>query len=162
MNGYEATGTLTLEDLKNRLPPRERLEKGPVVIIECIQKIPCDPCAHVCKFGAIKKPSLIDPPEVDYDKCTGCGECVAVCPGLAIFVVNFKYKSDEASVTIPYEFLPIPKKGEIFEALDREGKPVGEARVISARRMEDNTTVVTIVVRKDLAMVVRNIGRKIK
>jgi len=162
VSNYEATGVLTLEDLKDRLPSKERLEKGPVAIIECIQKIPCDPCAHVCRFGAIKKPSLVEPPEVDYDKCAGCGECVAVCPGLAIFVVNLKYREEEALVTIPYELLPIPEKGEIFEALDREGKPVGKARVVSVRRMKDKTTVVTIAVKKDLAMVVRNIGRKIE
>lgn len=161
MSDYEATGVLKLEDLKDRLPSKERLEKGPVVIIECIQKIPCDPCAYVCRFNAIKKPSLSEPPEVDYDKCTGCGECVTICPGLAIFVVNLKYKDDEALVTIPYELLPIPEKGEVFEALDRKGKPVGEARVVSVRKMEDKTTVVTIAVKRDLAMVVRNIGRKI-
>jgi len=162
MSNYEATGVLTLEDLKDRLPPKERLEKGPVVIIECVQKIPCDPCAYVCRFNAIKKSSLSEPPEVDYDKCTGCGECVAICPGLAIFVVNLKYKDDEALVTIPYELLPIPEKGEVFEALDRKGKPVGEARIVSVRKMKDKTTVVTIAVKKDLAMTVRNIGRKIK
>ena len=162
MSNYEATGVLTLEDLKDRLPPKERLEKGPVVIIECVQKIPCDPCAYVCRFNAIKKSSLSEPPEVDYDKCTGCGECVAICPGLAIFVVNLKYKDDEALVTIPYELLPIPEKGEVFEALDRKGKPIGEARIVSVRKMKDKTTVVTIAVKKDLAMTVRNIGRKIK
>ncbi len=162
MSNYESTGVLTLEDLKDRLPPKERLEKGPVVIIECIQKIPCDPCAHICRFNAIKKPSLSEPPEVDYNRCTGCGECVAICPGLAIFVVNLNYKGDEALVMIPYELLPIPEKGKVFEALDREGKPVGEARIVSVRKMKDKTTVVAIAVKKDLAMTVRNIGRKIK
>lgn len=161
MNNYEATGILTAEQLKKISPAIERFEKGPVAIIECIQKIPCDPCAHVCKFGAIKKKSIVDPPEVNYQKCTGCGECVTVCPGLAIFVVNLKYKSGEALVVIPYEFLPTPKKGEIYEALDREGKPVGEARVVAARILKNRTVVLTIVVKKDFAMMVRNIGRKL-
>lgn len=161
MSSYEKTGVLTPEYLKNVLPPEERLGKGPVVIIECIERIPCDPCAYICKLEAIEKESLVDPPRVDYDKCTGCGDCVAICPGLVIFVVNLKYKGDEALLMLPYEFLPTPKRGEIYEALNRKGEPVGEARIVAAREMEGRTTVLTIAVKKDLAMIVRNIGRKI-
>ncbi len=159
---YKATGVLTLEQLENMLPLRERLEKGPVAVIECIQKIPCDPCAHICKFDAIKKKSLVDPPEVDYEKCTGCGECVAICPGLAIFVVNLNYKNREAMIMLPYELLPTPKKGEIYEALDREGKQVGEARIINTKMKKDRTAVIVIAVKKSLAMIVRNIGKRLK
>ena len=161
MSSYETTGILTHEHFGKALPPKERLEKGAVAVIECIQKIPCDPCAYICRFGAIKKKSLVEPPEVDYKKCTGCGECVAICPGLAIFVINLKYKKDEALVTIPYEFLPTPKRGETREALDREGKKVGEAKIVAVR-MKNQTAVVTIAVKKHLAMNVRNIGRKLK
>lgn len=133
-----------------------------MAVIECIQNIPCDPCAYICKFEAIRKSSFVNPPVVDYDKCTGCGECVAACPGLAIFVVNLKYKNDKALVTIPYELLPTPKRGEIYEALDREGKPVGEARIIGVKKVKDGTAVVTMAVEKRLAMIVRSIGRKLK
>ena len=159
---YKATGVLTFEQLENMLPLRERLEGGPVAVIECIQKIPCDPCAHICKFGAIKKKSLVDPPEVDYEKCTGCGECVVICPGLAIFVVKLNYRSREAMIMMPYELLPTPKKGEIYEALDREGKQVGEARIVTTKMKEDRTAVVVIAVKKSLAMIVRNIGKRLK
>lgn len=162
MSHYEATGVLTLEQLKSKLPPKERFEKGPVAIIECIQKIPCDPCIDVCKFEAIKKKSLVNPPEVDYERCTGCGECVSVCPGLAIFVVNLNYKEGEAMIMIPYELLPTPKRGENYQALNREGKAVGEARIIATKMKKDYTAVVTIAVKKPFAMIVRNIGRKLK
>jgi len=162
MSTPEATGVLTLEQLKSTLPPKERLEKGPVAIIECIQKIPCNPCVDACKFGTIKKKTLVDPPEVDYDRCIGCGECVSACPGLAIFVVDLNYSKDEAMIMIPYELLPTPKKGEIYQALDREGKPVGEARVIATKMKKDRTLLVIIAVEKPLAMSVRNIGRRLK
>ena len=163
MSRYEATGVLTDELLKSKLPPKERFEKGrPVAIIECIQNIPCNPCVNACKFGAIKKKSLVDPPEVDYERCTGCGKCVSVCPGLAIFVLNLNYSKDEATIMMPYELLPMPKKGEIYQALDREGKPVGEARIIAAKMEKDRTVVVVVAVEKSLAIVVRNIGRRLK
>ncbi len=28
--------------------------------------------------------------EIDYDKCTGCGDCVSKCPGQAVSMVNGK------------------------------------------------------------------------
>ena len=131
MSSYEETGILTLEHLK--LPPKERFERGPVAIIECIQSIPCDPCAYACKFGAIEKKTVSEPPKVNYDRCTGCGECVSECPGLAIFVVNMNFSGDEAAIIMPYEFLPLPRKGEVYQALDREGKVVGEAKIIAVK-----------------------------
>jgi len=37
-------------------------------------------CAKACPFGAIKMNEETGLPEVDYDKCTACGKCVAACP----------------------------------------------------------------------------------
>ena len=93
-------------------------------------------------------------PRADFDKCTGCKRCVGICPGLAIFVI--KLEDDKALITMPYEFLPIPKVGDKVKALDREGNPRGIAKVKKVNRSE-KTTVVTIEVDKDLAMTVRNI-----
>jgi len=55
---YEETGVLTEDEIRKILPPRERLERGPVAIIECVQPIPCNPCVEACKSGAITKKSL--------------------------------------------------------------------------------------------------------
>jgi len=159
---YEETGVLTEEEIRKILPPRERLERGPVAIIECVQPIPCNPCVEACKSGAITKKSLADPPKLDYEKCTGCGECIAVCPGLAIFVVHLNFKEGRSLVMIPYEMLPEPERGGIYEALDREGKPIGEARVIAVRRKPGKTLIVSLEVDRDIAMSVRNIGRRLR
>ena len=148
---YEKNGVLSLEYLT--LPTDEQLKKG-VAIIECVQEIPCDPCIAICPVNAISMKDINDTPDVDYDKCTGCKRCVSICPGLAIFVV--KVEDDKALITIPYEFLPIPKVGENATALDREGKPRGTAKIMKVKR-SGKTTVVTIEVDKDLAMEVRNI-----
>ena len=148
---YEKTGILSLKDLT--LPTDEQLKKG-VAIIECVQEIPCDPCVAVCPVNAISMKDINDIPRIDFDKCTGCSRCVGICPGLAIFVV--KVKDDKAFITLPYEFLPIPKVGDKVTAFDREGKPRGIARVVKVNRSV-KTAVVTIEVKKDLAMEVRNI-----
>ncbi|KYK27947.1 (4Fe-4S)-binding protein [Thermoplasmatales archaeon SG8-52-1] len=151
MNNYEKTGFLTIKDLK--IPTDKQLKKG-VAIIECIQEIPCDPCVTICPVESITMKDINDIPKIDYDKCTGCKRCVSICPGLAIFVV--KLKDEKAQITLPYEFLPIPKVGDIVKALDREGKSRGQAKVIRVNR-SNKTTVITIEVDKNLAMGVRNI-----
>jgi Fe-S-cluster-containing hydrogenase component 2 len=129
------------------------LKKG-VTVIECVQNIPCDPCVAICPVNAISMKDINDIPKVDFDKCTGCKRCVGICPGLAIFVV--KLIDEKALITLPYEFIPIPKVGDKVKALDRGGKPRGIAKVIKVNR-SGKTTVVTIEVDKDLAMEIRNI-----
>jgi Fe-S-cluster-containing hydrogenase component 2 len=151
INDYERTGVLSLKNLK--IPTDKQLKKG-VAIIECIQEIPCDPCVAICPVKSISMKDINDIPKIDYDKCTGCKRCVSICPGLAIFVV--KLIDEKAQITLPYEFLPIPKVGDIVKALDREGKSRGDAKVIRVNR-SSKTTVITIEVDKDLAMEVRNI-----
>ena len=48
-------GVPTSEELREKLPTQQRLQMGPVAIIECFQPIPCDPCYHSCVRGAINK-----------------------------------------------------------------------------------------------------------
>jgi Fe-S-cluster-containing hydrogenase component 2 len=148
---YEKTGILSLNDLI--LPSDKHLNKG-VAIIECVQEIPCDPCVGICPVHAISMKNINAVPKIDYDKCTGCKQCVGICPGLAIFVV--KFKGNKALITLPYEFLPIPKIGETVTALDREGKSMGKAKVVKVKK-SNKTTVVTIEVDKRVVMEVRNI-----
>jgi hypothetical protein len=62
---------------------------------------------------------------------------------------------------MPYEFLPLPRKGEVYQALDREGKAVGQARIVAVRLRENKTHLLTIAVKKSLAMAVRNIGKRL-
>ena len=108
----------------------------------------------ICPVKAISMKSINDLPNIDYNKCTGCRRCVGICPGLAIFVV--KLLDSKALITFPYEFLPIPKVGDIVTALDREGKSKGPAKVVKVNKSE-KTNVITIEVEKDLATDVRNI-----
>ena len=157
-------GHLTYDILKEtiKLPSEERLVKGPVAIIECTEDIPCDPCVEACKLGAISKESLTTPPNIDYEKCTGCTLCIDLCPGLAIFVINMNYKEGKTLVSIPYEMLPVPKRGERVDTLNRSGENIGQAEVIKIRKGNGGTYVVSIAVDKKFAMEARSIKAKRK
>lgn len=114
----------------NEQPATERRKKKPYVVIECPEKIPCDPCVNACPQGAITiKESIIELPEVDYEKCTGCLLCIPKCPGLAIFVIDER-PQEYSIVYIPYEFLPIPEKGDKAIGLDRDGKERCDSEIV--------------------------------
>lgn len=157
---YQKTGILTEVDLKSHglLPSQKRFERGPVVIVECVEKIPCNPCVAACPKKAITiDGSIIEIPKVNFDICNGCTLCIARCPGLAIFVVNKNYNDKEATISLPYEFLPRPEKGDIVKALDRQGKVVCNARiekVLDAKAL-DRCAVITVVVPKRFYNTVR-------
>lgn len=115
-------------------------------MIECIQEIPCNSCALACKLGAIRMDNVNEIPQIDFDKCTGCMACAMVCPGLAIFLL--RTHEGLGYVTLPYEFIPIPRVGETVSALDREGNVLGKSFVtwVLPPERSDGTALVTIIV----------------
>ena len=154
----EFTGVATQADLELVTPTKERLAKGPIAVIECFQRIPCNPCYTSCKRGAIKEfEDINDRPEIDVDKCNGCGICISNCPGLAITVIDETYSETETLVKIPYEFLPLPEEGVFVTGLDREGRPICRAKVVKVLNTKtmDKTPVVSLAVPKEFAMAVR-------
>lgn len=158
---FDRTGIASLEMIKKILPSAERRRKGPYAMFECFQEIPCNPCYTSCKVGAVAEfKDLNDLPQVDEEKCTGCGICVSNCPGLAIFVIDETYSNEEATIKMPYELFPLPKPGQVVDALDREGNLVGKAQVIKVQNSKalNKTNAVTIAVPKDQALLVRHIG----
>jgi len=162
--GVARSGALSKEELEKHkvYPEQERLRRGPVAIIECIQEIPCDPCVYSCPQNAISLETLSALPKLDSEKCIGCALCVPSCPGLAIFIVDLTYSKEEALVHLPHEFLPVPKVGEAVDAVDREGRLRAQGKVVKVRAdpKTDRTTVLAIVVPKHLALEVRGIRRR--
>lgn len=128
-------------------------------VIECSQNIPCDPCQEACPFGCIKVGERItDLPAVIEDSvCRNCGACVAACPGQAIFLVNEADDDIYGTVSLPYEFLPLPQPGDKGKGLDRSGKLVCDAEVVKVQNAGsfDKTAVLTIRVPKEYAMTAR-------
>ncbi|MGE4277415.1 MAG: FAD-dependent oxidoreductase [Lawsonibacter sp.] len=128
-------------------------------VIECTQNIPCNPCQDACRFGCIRVGSRIsDLPELDPDKkCVGCGICVASCPGQAIFLIDEDCGDGTATVTLPYEFSPLPSEGTKGKGLDRAGQPVCDAEVVKMQYIPqmDHTALLTMRVPKDMSMKAR-------
>jgi len=149
MSEFLKNGILGIEDIE--VPPQERRQRGRVVMIECVQQIPCNPCTEVCPQGAITiEGDITNVPHVDFEKCNGCGICIANCPGLAIFAVDESLGDEIAEVGLPYEFRPLPEKGEIVELINRAGEKIGTGKVKRALSPKsfDKTAVVYLEVPK--------------
>jgi Fe-S-cluster-containing hydrogenase component 2 len=161
--GVAPTGTPSMEELESSpgFPSRKRLLTGPVAVIECVQEIPCDVCGSVCPYNAIEVPSIKSLPQLDENKCVGCGACIPVCPGQAIFLVDHTYSQEETLISFPYELLSLPEIGAVVEATDRLGQGVTMGRVVKVLEKEsfDGTVVISIVVPKEFAQRVRGIKR---
>ena len=154
MREYEKTGVLSKKELPH--PSKKHLQKG-IAVLECVQEIPCNPCVDSCPLHAISMKDINAPPINDFNKCIGCTKCVGVCPGLAIFVVKIQGK--KALITLPYEFVPVPKVGDIVKAVDRNGTIRGDALVKKVVKF-GKTMVITIEVESNQAMDIRHIRVK--
>jgi sarcosine oxidase subunit alpha len=106
-------------------------------LIRCVQEIPCDPCREACPDGLIGLGggSIMGLPRFA-GSCLGCGQCVTVCPGLAINLVYNDYDptGEKALLMLPFEFsadrIPL---GRLVDTVDMEGNFVGQGKVIAVR-----------------------------
>ncbi len=155
----ERTGIPAKKELDEITPSPERLKEGPVAIFECYREIPCDPCYYSCPVEAVEEfVDINDLPEVDFEKCTGCGQCIAACPGLAVFVVDFTHGEERGLIGLPYEFTPLPDEGETVTALNHAGEELGSAVVHRVRKNQE-TPVVWLEIEKDYLLQVRHFFR---
>jgi len=133
---------------------------GKRVVIECFERIPCNPCEAACPTGAIVIGDDISGlPRLDSSKCTGCGICMMRCPGLAIFMVNMDYSPEKAEVTIPYELMDKPVKGEIWFAYDKEGRFISKVEITAVRSAKsfDKKLLVSFAVAKEYVQSARHV-----
>ena len=157
---FEKTGIPSQEMIMEKFPTIDRINKGPVAVVECYRKIPCNPCQTACKFNAITVGEDINNiPEVNTDNCTGCAICLSKCPGLAIIIVDGSKSNDTVLMRIPYEFLPLPEEGSFVKGLDREGNYLTDVNVLKVLNPKsfDRTPVITFEIERKYMYAVRNI-----
>ena len=78
-------------------------EDGVFPLFHCNQEIPCNPCTSVCPQNQIKTVDDIItqlPYFLGDQDCIGCGKCIAVCPGLAVTLVDFRKDKENPVVEI--------------------------------------------------------------
>jgi len=139
------------------------LEEGVFPIMHCTQEIPCDPCSTVCPRHLIH----VDPldirhlPEVDYfaeKGCIACGRCVAVCPGLAVTLVDYRKGNENALVTLPFEQDPMSvSEGDEIELTSTEGLSLGTATIKTIKKIKDyanGTSLLTVEVPREIAKLI--------
>ena len=118
-----------------QFPIPEGLDVFPV--IRCVQEIPCDPCTSACVVQSIsiRDPTIMGRPMFE-GGCLGCMSCVAVCPGLAITLVDRRYdpSGDTSLAIVPWE-LPdgTIDPGDRVATVDMEGEMVGEGEVVAIK-----------------------------
>ena len=129
-------------------------EEGVFPVLHCSQEIPCDPCTAVCpnKLIDIEAGDIRRVPVFLAGKegktCSGCERCVAVCPGLAITMVDYRKDAAFPTVSVPFEF---PKEtlspGDEIDVIDTEGSTLGRVEVAALRAVKANDRTVIVKVR---------------
>ncbi|MGQ9569547.1 MAG: NADH-quinone oxidoreductase subunit I [Thermodesulfovibrionales bacterium] len=135
-------------------------ENGSVVVIECDEDIPCNPCEDICPKGAIYVGiPITNLPRLDANRCNGCCLCITVCPGLCMFVVHKNYSDTESLIFLPYELNPLPISGMEVNGCDRRGEVVCRARVIKVVKAKSfqKTAIVAVSIPKEYFEIVRSI-----
>ncbi len=109
--------------------------EGVFPVFHCTQEIPCNPCSTVCPRDLIfiDEADIRNLPHFDENRaeeCIACGRCVAVCPGLAISLVDFRKRSQTALVSLPVEQATAGIAiGNLIEVTDTDGRSLGEFKI---------------------------------
>jgi len=144
--------------------PREKPseETGVFPIFHCFQEVPCNPCTSVCKAGIIHTVDdrLTGLPYVtDRSRCTGCGRCVAVCPGLAVTLVDYRKDPDHPLVTLPYEvWRDKIEIGQKIPVTDEDGAILGYFPVERIRIKKPYPRTLLVQVKLDRAIAKQAVG----
>lgn len=119
-------------------PTPERQAQRPFVRLDCLYGFACNPCSFACPQKAITKSSTSVTPEIDYEKCTGCMQCVSHCPGLAIF----GYDTRKQNLFLPVEY-EVEEGAEVW-LVDDNGKKQGEGIIEKVLKMPTKTNVARV------------------
>ncbi|MFX0082559.1 MAG: FAD-dependent oxidoreductase [Candidatus Hodarchaeota archaeon] len=149
------------EVMKSKPPPPIDVdftykEEGIFPVFYCNQEIPCNPCTTVCPNQQIETiDNLITqlPYFKDDQECIGCGKCVAVCPGLAVVLKDYRKDKKNPSVTFPLELTEkrLEKGQEIV--VTSNDQELGQFEVYRARILKEfpKTQLITVKLPSEIA-----------
>ena len=133
-------------------------KKGRVYpVFHCTQEIPCNPCTSVCPQDAIQiaHGSITGLPYyTGNDECKGCMRCVAVCPGLAVSLVDTRKDPKNPIVTLPFEVgEQYIKKGTNVKITNCYGDVIATTKVVKATQIKayKETKLVQVKLPEDIA-----------
>ena len=168
-----ATGsneTISPELHDSETPNRKDGSEGAVFpVFHCSQEIPCNPCSSVCPQGLIR----IDADDIRHTPeyvaheigkaCIGCMKCVAICPGLAITLLDGRADPAFPTVTIPYEFGDQALNvGDGVIAMDVSGQILSEVPVLEVRAIPQNDRTVLVKVKASADIASRIAGLRVQ
>jgi sarcosine oxidase, subunit alpha len=153
-----------------RTAPAPAVEADAVLpVFHCSEEIPCNPCTSVCPQALIH----IDPMDIrkvpvylggpDAEECLGCEQCVVICPGLAITLVDYRREPLHPTVTLAYEFsADSVAVGDPLVALDAEGAVLGGVVVTAVQPIPrgDGTVLLKLRVPAEIAQSVAGVQRQ--
>jgi len=149
-----------LEVLKSKPGKTHKLQypsgsSGVFPVFHCNQEIPCDPCAAVCpkKSIKLKTKSIMSLPYFE-GECIGCYKCVAICPGLAVTLVDYRKNPKTPTVTFAYEIDRTSiKKGDTVIMVDRDGNFLTKTKISDVKdiKTHNNTLIVSVEVEEKYA-----------
>lgn len=124
-------------------------------IIHCNQEIPCNPCTESCPLHNIQitSNSITGTPHyrTDQEICLNCERCLAVCPGLAITIVDTTASNEYALVSIPYEF-DEDSIGDFVTVTDESGNKLADLEVVSVKSPKNRSHTRTVKVKAPITM----------
>ncbi len=126
-------------------------------VFHCFQEIPCNPCTAVCPQKGIRTENDTItglPYFVPGTECSGCASCVAVCPGLAVTLVDARRDAERPLVVLPYEIRREKVEvGSLVSVTDAEGAILGRFPVVKvkARKKHPGTLLVSVRLERALA-----------
>ncbi len=120
------------------MPKPDRMQEKGFVLIDCLYGFACNPCAFACPNGAITKSSTSTVPLINFEKCTGCMDCVYQCPGLAIF--GYTLKKDWLFMPIEYDV----REGSECFLVDNFGNKLGEGIVEKILKKPNKTNIARV------------------